>query len=103
MPATRATASTSPLLTALLATLAVVSAAMKTLQRAMGRPEALAADLAHRPGRPHEVDLADVVARPFGAHRAPDRHSKICVARPRTEQRPQVELIDGELARAERP
>src|SRR3954452_17615364 len=37
MPATRATASTSPCVTALVATLAVVSGAMKTLQRAMAR------------------------------------------------------------------
>src|SRR5581483_4227885 len=131
MPATRATASTSPLLTALLATMADVSGFMNTLARARARRwvgslgvtstmRALpsgsrwvrprsdtgpvygvlgsAADLGHRSIGADEVDLADVVAGPFGAHGPLDGGGQLAVG---AEQGPQVELVDREQAGAE--
>src|SRR3954451_4596433 len=110
IPATRATASTSPFVIAPDAILEEVSGSMKTRQRADARrwlgslaetstmrarpsgsrwvnsdattdkcrcarrsPRPSAADLAHRPSRPHEIDLADAMPGPFRGHRRGDR------------------------------
>src|SRR5437764_8445228 len=107
MPATRATLSTSPLLTALEAIIAVVSGFMNTLHRAIARrwvgsfgvtstirarpngsrwvkplsdmTERLSADLAHALGRLDEVDLADRVPGPLGADVGSDGRGQVVV------------------------
>ena len=148
MPATRATASTSPLVMAPRATSEVVSGCMCTFASGDGPPvtrllrrdvdhagpterievgeaavdmresvgggrdlglwdatcasgAASAADLAHRAGRAHEVDLADAVARPLGRNAPLDCGRQLVVAIAGAQQRPQVDLVDREQARTQ--
>src|SRR4029450_9605510 len=61
----------------------------------------LAADLAHRPVGAHEVDTADVVARPLQTDRPRDLAREVVVGAAIPQDRPQVELVEGEEAGAD--
>src|SRR5439155_15767695 len=52
----------------------------------------LPADLAHAPGRPDEMDLADGVARPLAPHLRLDGGPQIIIAPAAAENRPQIGL-----------
>ena len=59
-----------------------------------------APDLAHAPGRPHEVDLADRMASPLGRYFGGDRFGQVVVGPAAPQDRSQVTLADSEQAAA---
>ncbi len=62
------------------------------------RAERSAADLAHAPTRPYEVDLADRMARPLCGNFCRDRLCEVIVGAVATQDRAEVALTDSEQA-----
>src|SRR6202007_170595 len=55
-------------------------------------PAGLSADLAHAPGGPDEMDLADGVARPFATHLGFDGLRQVIIAAATPQDGPQIRL-----------
>src|SRR5271156_1598228 len=65
--------------------------------------ERSAADLAHAPSRPYEVDLADRMARPLCGNFCLDRLCEVIVGAAAAKDRAEVALTDSEQTASKRP